>query len=95
MLTTSYSDAQIFNKCQLKHSIVDLTIGVPDADELPEVDRYTPYFIVANNAFALRTWFMKPFSERNLTNEERIFNNRLSRASCVVENAFGILANHF
>ena len=34
----SSSDAQIFNKCQLKQSLFDETIGFPDADPLPGDD---------------------------------------------------------
>ena len=38
---------------------------------------------------------MKPFSARGLPDEERIFNYRLSHATRVVENAFGIMTNKF
>ncbi len=38
---------------------------------------------------------MKPFSKRNLTEEQRVFNYRLSRARRVSENAFGIMGVRF
>lgn len=51
--------------------------------------------IVADDAFPLKKYFLKPYSKRELTNKMRIFNYRLSRARRVVENAFGILASRF
>ena len=49
------SDAQIFNNCQFRQSVIDGTIGFPDADLMPGDDRDMAYFIVADDAFALRT----------------------------------------
>ena len=57
----SCSDAQIFKECQLKQSILDQTIRFPDRYLLPGDDRGLPYFIVVDEAFALKTWLIKPF----------------------------------
>ena len=91
----SASDAGVFNESNLQPALRDGTLGLPAPDPLPNDDCPTPYFIIGDDAFPLRTWLMKPYSHRFLTHEERIFNYRCSRARRVVENAFGILANRF
>ena len=62
---------------------------------MPNDDKEMPYFIVGDDAFALKSWLMKPFSLRNMTRGQRIFNYRLSRGRRIVENAFGILAHRW
>lgn len=41
---------------------------------------------VADDAFPLKTYLMKPYNRRNLTREQAIFNYRLSRARRISEN---------
>ena len=89
------SDAQLFNNCQLKDYIERKNLGLPDPAPLPGDTKNMPYFIIGDETFALRTWLMKPYSRRNMTHEERIFNYQISSARRIMENAFGILANHF
>ncbi|XP_033763248.1 uncharacterized protein LOC117344565 [Pecten maximus] len=86
------SDAQIWNDFDLKESG---EINHPPPDPLPNDTQSVDWFYIGDDAFGLRNFMQKPFSQRSLTREERIFNYRLSRARRVSENAFGILANRF
>ena len=83
----SCSDAQIFNACQRKRRIEDGRIGFPGPPPITQGGRDVPYFILTGDAFALKTWLMKPYGRRMLTREER--------GRRVVENAFGILVSRF
>ena len=86
---------QIFNACRLKRKIEDGRIGFPYPAPITQGGRDVPYFILADDAFALKTWLMKPCGRRMLTREERIANYRIPRGRRVVENAFGILVSRF
>ena len=51
-----------------------------------------PLFILGDSAYPLMTWLMKPFPHNSmLSNQQKTYNYRTSRARIVVENAFGRL----
>ena len=89
------SDAQIYNHSELKEFAEDGPLGLPPTDPVPNDYQDVPYYLLGDDAFALRETMMKPYSQWGLGNKEGIFNYRLSCARRVVENVFGILANCF
>ena len=91
----SCSDAQLFNASRMVTKLEEGELNLPDARPLPHDDKEMPYFFIGDDAFALKWWLMKPYSRRNMTHQQAIYNYRCSRARRVVENAFGILANRF
>ena len=90
------SDGGVYSNCSLAKSLETGAIEFPPAKQLRiDCGIPVPFFIVADDAFPLKPFIMKPYSRRCLTPEERIANYRISRARRTVENAFGILANVF
>ena len=85
------SDSQIWNISELNKRIEAGDIDLPPEKPLPQDSDISPYFIVGDDAFALKSYLMKP--HRNAVGDaQKVFNYRISRARLVVENAFGILA---
>jgi hypothetical protein len=82
-----------FNRCSLYHALETGTVELPPAMPLPGRTQSVPYFFVADNAFAMRNYIMKPCPFKDQPAPNRILNYRLSRACKIIENVFGIIAN--
>lgn len=65
-----FSDAQIWNQSDLKQAIERGLMGLPTATPFPGDDKPLGYYIIADNAFSMRTWLMKPFFRRCLSYDE-------------------------
>jgi hypothetical protein len=90
------SDGGVYEKSALSTVLDTNSVCLPSDRPLPGRHKSMPYVIVADEAFPLKNYIMKPYSGRTTDSvKRRIYNYRLSRARRVVENAFGILANRF
>lgn len=90
------SDGAVFNNnCGLSTALQENTLNLPPSEPLPGRTKAVPYVVVADDAFAVKPFLMKPYPIRNQPGINRIYNYRLSRARRIVENVFGILANRF
>ena len=50
------------SNCSLHDALEENRVGVPQPEPLPNDDQPVPYHFVGDDAFALRTWMMKPSS---------------------------------
>lgn len=68
-------------------------ISIPSASALPNTNVKANYVFVADEAFPLKPYLMRPFPGRELENNEnrRVYNYRLSRARRTIENTFGTI----
>ena len=89
------SDGGVFHNTSLRQAIDDHSANLPQDAPYPGMDQPMPYAFVADEAFPLRSYIMKPFAQRNLTPNQTAYNYRVTRARRTIENAFGILANRY
>uniref|UniRef100_A0A3B3IE60 DDE Tnp4 domain-containing protein n=1 Tax=Oryzias latipes TaxID=8090 RepID=A0A3B3IE60_ORYLA len=93
----SNSDGGIFFNSVLGKALRDGTLNVPPPSELPGAPELgkVNHVIVADEAFPLKQYLLRPYPGRRLPTDKRIFNYRLSRARRISENVFGILSQRF
>jgi len=89
------SDGGVFSNTVFYKNFLEKKLNIPEPDYLPGINEKFPYVLVADDAFPLSNNLMKPYPQRNLSKEKRIFNYRLSSARRIIEKIFGILASRF
>ena len=89
------SDGGVWNKCLLLKGIDDVSVHLPEPKCLKGGITPLPHVIVADDAFALKPFLMKPYPLKGLDLTQRVFNYRFSRARRISENTYGILANRW
>lgn len=67
----------------------DPSLNIPQDAALPMQSIKLPFVIVADEAFPLKRNILRPYPGKNLSDMQRHFNYRLSRARRIVECAFG------
>ena len=84
------NDATIFNESAFGQAFKNSTVPIPNPKKKGEFT--LPYVIMGDDIFPLKPWLIKPYSDRDLADEHRVFDYRLSTRRRTIENVFGILA---
>jgi hypothetical protein len=90
------SDGGVFRNTEFYRKLKNDDLYLPQDEALPGWTIPVPYTLVAEDAFPLTRYTMKPYAtDLNKGSPKRVFNYRLLRARRIVENAFGLLASVF
>lgn len=91
------SDSAVFRTSNLGRALNLDILQLPPPRPLPSSNNENnfPFYFVADEAFPLTKYLMRPYPKRSLDNKKRVFNYRLSRGRKSVECAFGMLVSKF
>jgi hypothetical protein len=84
------ADEGTFRNSSLYHCLTSGRLKLPEVKSVPEGDCTLPYVIIADNAYPLTPYILKPFSHKTSNPREHNYNKRICRARRTVEHAFSI-----
>ncbi|XP_070385151.1 uncharacterized protein [Dermacentor albipictus] len=74
-------DGSTFKNSEFGRALTQGALDIPSLNWLPGSATNAPYAFIGDEAFQLRDDFLRPYPARQLDDERRVFNYRLSRAS--------------
>lgn len=89
------SDGGVFANSNLGKALYRGLLNIPANSTISNTDTQVPYVIVADKAFSLKPYLLRPYPGAKLDDRKRNFNYRSSRAIRTSENTFGILTQKF
>ncbi|XP_067949581.1 putative nuclease HARBI1 [Watersipora subatra] len=84
------NDAAIFSQSSFFNSFIDAKHDLPSAKSVNGT--LLPYTLLGDDIFPLKPWLMKPYPGRILTQDQKVYNYRLSASRRTIENSFGIMS---
>ncbi|XP_011870670.1 PREDICTED: uncharacterized protein LOC105563580 [Vollenhovia emeryi] len=90
------SDGGIFRDSIVGQKFYNKEMRLPEPEKLTVDGDPMPYVLVADEAFQLTDFLLRPYPGKGgLNHEKNIYNYRLSRARRTIENTFGILVSQW
>lgn len=91
------SDRGVFRLSRLGRWLEIGEMDVPQSEPLPHDNEGPnfPYYFCGDEAFPLKSYLLRPYPQKTLNDQKRIFNYRLSRGRKSVECAFGMMVSKF
>ena len=94
--TGRHSDGGVLSNSEFGAALEANSLSLPPKKPLGKsLSTPIPFVIVGDAAVPLKQNMMRPYPGRNLPEPQAVFNYRLSRARCIIENSFGILASRW
>lgn len=87
------SDGGIFAHSKISEQLERGEMRSKTVTALPGTNIKVPHVLLADEAYPLKTFLMRPFPATQLGPSQIIFNRRLSKARQVIECAFGIISS--